>query len=53
MRYGDVFMPSKLKQGQWLELPQKDVDVIYQMAGLPARARSLHSVKKSKRAMNA
>jgi len=37
VRYGDVFMPSKLKQGQWLELPQKDVDVIYQMAGLPAR----------------
>ncbi|MEK9989209.1 MAG: pseudouridine synthase [Halieaceae bacterium] len=37
VRYGEVFMPSKLKQGQWLELPQKDVDVIYQMAGLPAR----------------
>ena len=37
VRYGDVFMPSKLKQGQWLQLPQRDVDVIYQMAGLPAR----------------
>ena len=37
VRYGEVFMPSKLKQGQWLELPQKDVDVIYQMAGLSAR----------------
>jgi 23S rRNA pseudouridine2605 synthase len=37
VRYGEVFMPSKLKKGQWLELPQKDVDVIYQMAGLPAR----------------
>jgi 23S rRNA pseudouridine2605 synthase len=37
VRYGEVFMPSKLKQGQWLELPQKDVDVIYQMAGLAAR----------------
>jgi len=36
VRYGEVFMPSKLKKGQWLELPQKDVDVIYQMAGLPA-----------------
>ena len=30
-----VFLPSKLKKGQWLELPQRDVDVIYQMAGLP------------------
>ena len=37
VRYGEVFMPSKLKKGQWLELPQKDVDVIYQMAGLPER----------------
>jgi 23S rRNA pseudouridine2605 synthase len=37
VRYGEVFMPSKLKQGQWLEMSQKDVDVIYQMAGLPAR----------------
>ena len=35
VRYGEVFLPSKLKKGQWLELPQKDVDVIYQMVGLP------------------
>ena len=37
VRYGEVFLPSKLKKGQWLELPQRDVDVIYQMAGLPAK----------------
>ena len=37
VRYGEVFLPSKLKKGQWLELPQRDVDVVYQMAGLPAR----------------
>ena len=37
VRYGEVFLPSKLKKGQWLELPQRDVDVIYQMAGLPSR----------------
>ena len=37
VRYGEVFLPSKLKKGQWLELPQRDVEVIYQMAGLPAR----------------
>ena len=37
VRYGDVFLPSKLKKGQWLELPQRDVDVIYQMAGLPTK----------------
>jgi 23S rRNA pseudouridine2605 synthase len=37
VRYGEVFLPSKLKKGQWLELPQRDVDVIYQMAALPAK----------------
>lgn len=49
VRYGDVFMPSKLKQGQWLELPQKDVDVIYQMAGLPAREVASLSQKEQAR----
>ena len=37
VRYGEVFLPSKLKKGQWLELPQRDVDVIYQKAGLPTK----------------
>ena len=37
VRYGEVFLPSKLKKGQWLELPQRDVDVVYQMAGLPTK----------------
>ena len=37
VRYGEVFLPSKLKKGQWLELPQQDVDVIYQMVGLPTK----------------
>ena len=32
-----MFLPSKLKKGQWLELPQRDVDVIYQMAGLSTK----------------
>lgn len=34
VRFGEVFIPSKLKQGQWLELPQRDVDVMYDMAKL-------------------
>jgi 23S rRNA pseudouridine2605 synthase len=37
VRFGEVFLPSKLKKGQWLELPQRDVDVIYEMASLPTR----------------
>ena len=34
VRYGEVFLPSKLKKGQWMELGTKDVDVLYQMAQL-------------------
>lgn len=37
VRYGEVFLPSKLKKGQWMELPQADVDVIYSMAGLASK----------------
>ena len=32
VRYGDVFIPSKLKKGQWMELKQRDADVVYTMA---------------------
>ena len=49
VRYGDVFLPSKLKKGQWLELPQRDVDVIYQMAGLPNREVAPLSRKEQER----
>ena len=45
VRYGEVFLPSKLKKGQWLELPQRDVDVIYQMAGLPTKGVATLSKK--------
>ena len=49
VRYGEVFLPSKLKKGQWLELPQRDVDVIYDMAGLPARDAAGLSRKEQER----
>jgi len=37
VRYGPVFMPSRIKSGQWGYLTQKDANVIYQAAGLPPR----------------
>ena len=49
VRYGEVFLPSKLKKGQWLELPQRDVDVIYYMAGLPVREIARLSKKDQER----
>ena len=49
VRYGEVFLPSKLKKGQWLELPQRDVDVVYQMARLPGRDTAPLSKKDKER----
>ncbi len=37
VRYGPVFLPSRLKSGQWQYLPQKDADVIYSAAGLKSK----------------
>jgi 23S rRNA pseudouridine2605 synthase len=38
VRYGDVFIPSKLKKGQWMELKQRDADVVYTMAQMEPKA---------------
>ncbi|MCF7981309.1 MAG: pseudouridine synthase [Pseudomonadales bacterium] len=43
VRFGPVFMPSRLKVGQWEYLEQKDVDVLYDLVGLPRRKVSLPS----------
>lgn len=38
VRYGDLFIPSRVKQGRWLELEAGDVATLYRMAKLPAKA---------------
>ncbi len=45
VRYGDVFIPSKVKQGQWVEMDHKDVKTLYRMAGLPAKSLQRVSAK--------
>ncbi|CAN0604283.1 unnamed protein product [Ectocarpus sp. 12 AP-2014] len=37
VRYGELFIPSKVKKGQWEELGAKDISTLYAMAGLPDR----------------
>ncbi len=37
VRYGDVFIPSKVKQGQWIELSNAEIKSLYRMAGLPQK----------------
>jgi 23S rRNA pseudouridine2605 synthase len=36
-RYGHVFIPSKVKQGQWLEMEKKEIKALYRMAGMDAK----------------
>ncbi|TXS95031.1 pseudouridine synthase [Parahaliea aestuarii] len=37
VRYGEVFIPSRVKQGQWTELETKEVKSLYRMASLPQK----------------
>ena len=50
VRYGEIFIPSKVKQGQWQELGQKEVGTLYQMADLPVKdAKALTPDDKKRR----
>ncbi|NQX87847.1 MAG: pseudouridine synthase [Halioglobus sp.] len=37
VRFGDIFIPPKVKQGQWLEMDRAEVISLYRMAGLPPK----------------
>lgn len=41
VRYGAVFLPSRLKVGMWEELPARDVRVLREDVGLPPQAPGL------------
>ncbi len=45
VRYGEVFIPSKVKQGQWVELEPKEVKSLYRMAGLPLKDQKRGTIK--------
>ncbi len=45
VRYGEVFIPSRVKQGQWVELEPKEVKSLYRMAALPVKELQRGSVK--------
>jgi len=34
VRYGEIFIPSRVKKGQWAEMTDKEVKALYRMAGL-------------------
>lgn len=37
VRYGNVFIPPRVKQGMYVELEKKEVKDLYRLAGLPAK----------------
>lgn len=45
VRYGEVFIPPKVKQGQWLELDPVEVKSLYRMANLPLKQLQRSTVK--------
>ena len=54
-RYGNVFIPSKVKQGQWVELGPKEISGLYRMAGLkvkPVTSASRNETSSMKRQFN-
>jgi 23S rRNA pseudouridine2605 synthase len=49
VRYGKVFLPSRLRQGQWAEMPVKEVDALYKSLELePPKVGSLPPVVREK-----
>lgn len=45
VRYGEVFIPSRVKQGQWSELERKEVKGLYRMAGLGVKEVKRGTIK--------
>ena len=37
VRYGEVFIPSRVKQGQWVEMEPAEIKSLYRMANLPMK----------------
>ena len=50
VRYGDVFIPSKVKQGQWVEMDRTDVKSLYRIASLKPKEIK-HSTAKEREVM--
>jgi 23S rRNA pseudouridine2605 synthase len=45
VRYGEVFIPSKVKQGQWTEMERTDVKTLYRMAGIAPKEQARSTSK--------
>lgn len=41
VRYGNVFLPSRIKRGSWMEMPKIEVDALSKMVGLKAQSNDI------------
>jgi 23S rRNA pseudouridine2605 synthase len=49
VRYGEVLIPSRVRQGRWLELEPQQIRGLYQMADLPAKTLRRSPVRERER----
>lgn len=43
VRFGPLALPSRIKMGQWEELGQGDIDVLYRLVGLEPKSAVVHT----------
>lgn len=48
VRYGSVFLPSKIKQGQWEEMAKADAADVYRMADMSAPKKMAQPLRQAK-----
>jgi len=48
VRFGPVFLPGRLKQGQWIDMSPEEVQALYRLVGLQAPALTPYSPQERK-----
>lgn len=49
VRYGNVFLPARVKRGSWIEMPKEDVDALSKMVGLKPQSNDLVTPQQKER----
>jgi len=49
VRYGNVFLPARVKRGSWIEMPKEEVDVLSKMVGLKPQSNDLVTPQQKER----
>ncbi|MEM8490972.1 MAG: 23S rRNA pseudouridine(2605) synthase RluB [Pseudomonadota bacterium] len=49
VRFGELFIPSKVKKGRWQQLGEGEVSTLYGMAGMDKKALDKHRPRESER----